>query len=69
MVHIEGQTLRSVLGEPVESSSDVFSMGLMFYELTTGTHPFQWGKGHGYFRAILPESSKLCGMVPITCIM
>jgi tetratricopeptide (TPR) repeat protein len=45
-----------VRGEAVESPSDIFSMGLVFYELATGRHPFQSGTSIGYLRAILTES-------------
>ena len=46
-------------GEEVEGPSDVFSAGLIFYELATGKHPFHLGTQLGYQRGIPTETSIL----------
>ncbi|MGI8989642.1 MAG: serine/threonine-protein kinase PknK [Bryobacteraceae bacterium] len=57
-----------VRGEAVESPSDVFSMGLVFYKLATGKHPFHSGPPFRYVRGILTETpipaSKLNPEIP-----
>ena len=42
-------------GEHVTSASDVFSLGLVMYELATGHHPFARDPGAGVLRAIISE--------------
>ena len=43
-------------GEAVGSPSDVFSLGICLYELTTGRHPFQSNSSVGVLHAILSET-------------
>ena len=42
-------------GETVSGASDVFSLGLVLYELATGRHPFGADTGIGVLHAILSE--------------
>jgi len=42
-------------GEPVSSASDIFSLGLVLYELATGQHAFARDPGAGVLRAIISE--------------
>jgi len=44
-----------VRGETVSGASDVFSLGLVLYELATGRHPFGADTGIGVLHAILSE--------------
>ena len=39
--------------EPVEASSDVFSLGTVFYELATGHHPFRADSKVGILQAVI----------------
>ncbi len=43
-------------GESVGSASDVFSLGIVFYELITGQHPFQTDSQLGVLQAIASHS-------------
>ncbi len=45
-----------VRGEAVETPSDIFSMGLTYYELATGSHPFPSATRLGSVRGILTET-------------
>src|SRR5262249_15284916 len=55
-------------GATVESSSDIFSLGIVLYELVTGRHPFQAGSALGMMQAIAgqqpPSPSRLNPEVP-----
>ncbi|HXE79263.1 MAG TPA: protein kinase [Vicinamibacterales bacterium] len=42
-------------GEHVSSASDIFSLGLVFYELASGQHPFARDPGAAVLRAIISE--------------
>jgi adenylate cyclase len=44
-------------GDAADSASDVFSMGILFYELVTGSHPFHSGPGAATLFAILSQAA------------
>jgi predicted ATPase len=44
-----------VRGETVTSATDLFSLGLVFYELATGQHPFRAAAQPGLFAAIISQ--------------
>jgi serine/threonine protein kinase/Tol biopolymer transport system component len=52
-------------GEPVTSATDVFSLGLVLYELSTGRHPFAAPSAFDVMQAIVTkEPAKASGLNP-----
>jgi tetratricopeptide (TPR) repeat protein len=47
-----------VRGEPVTTATDLFSLAIVFYELTTGQHPFAAGSRFGVLHRILSDSPR-----------
>lgn len=57
-------------GEPVSYPSDIFALGIVFYELATGRHPFKSETMVGYLHAITLQTpvplTKLKPELPVT---
>ncbi|MEE8112414.1 MAG: protein kinase [Acidobacteriota bacterium] len=45
-------------GRPVDPRSDVFSLGILFYEMATGRRPFQGATAISVISAILKDTPR-----------
>ncbi|HET7712016.1 MAG TPA: protein kinase, partial [Thermoanaerobaculia bacterium] len=52
-----------VRGESVDHRSDIFTLGVLLYEMLTGIHPFRRDTGAETMTAILKEEPKRIGMI------